>query len=445
LHTYFDIFYKSSIFTAKMELPEGFISRTKAILEDEWKEFEQALKTESPTSIRLNPAKLAGFSYGQAIPWASNGYYLDARPSFTLDPLFHAGCYYVQEASSMFLEQMIGKHVTQAVKVLDLCAAPGGKSTQLASVLPEGSLLTANEVIRPRAAVLAENLIKWGNPHVIVTNNDPAAFGKLPGFFDVLVTDVPCSGEGMFRKNPEAIREWSLNNVQLCAERQRRIVADSWPALKPGGVLIYSTCTYNKEENEENIDWICRELGAELTETPHRFLPHKIKGEGFFIAALRKKATVIAGQATSFRAKSRNPNDKEVEEWLASPEDFVIFPDNNFLKAVPGIHWADYTYLKQHLKILSAGITLCEIKGKDRIPDHSLAMSDALAVNAFPTWEVDKTTALKYLRKEALQTIPGDLPKGYVLLTYEGHSLGFVKNIGNRANNLYPQHWRIRI
>ncbi|GHT05378.1 rRNA cytosine-C5-methyltransferase [Bacteroidia bacterium] len=441
-----------------MVLPEAFILRTQAILRDEWNEFEQALKAESPTSIRLNPAKMAGFSYGPVISWTSNAYYLDSRPSFTLDPLFHAGCYYVQEASSMFLEQMIKKQVTQPVKVLDLCAAPGGKSTQLSAVLPEGSLLAANEVIRPRAAVLVENLTKWGNPHTMVMNNDPAVFGKLTGFFDVLVTDVPCSGEGMFRKNPDAIQEWSVNNVQLCAERQRRIVEDSWPALKPGGLLIYSTCTYNKEENEENIDWICRELGAELTETPHRFWPHKTKGEGFFIAAVRKtgkeKESVIAGltrhpkSTVNHGMAGQARNDRGVyrgmEEWILHPEDFVIFQDNNFIKAVPKIHWADYTLLLKHLKILSAGITLCEIKGKDRIPDHSLAMSNELAMNAFPAWELDKETALKYLRKEALQTIPGDLPKGYVLLTYSGHPLGFVKNIGNRANNLYPQHWRIR-
>jgi 16S rRNA C967 or C1407 C5-methylase (RsmB/RsmF family)/NOL1/NOP2/fmu family ribosome biogenesis protein len=441
-----------------MELPEAFISRTKAILADEWNDFEQALKAESPTSIRLNPAKKTVFSFNQAVSWASNAYYLDSRPSFTLDPLFHAGCYYVQEASSMFLEQIVKKQITQAVKVLDLCAAPGGKSTQLATVLPEGSLLVANEIIRPRAAVLTENLTKWGNPHTIVTNNDPAAFGKVAGFFDVLVTDVPCSGEGMFRKNPNAIQEWSVNNVQLCAERQRRIIADSWPALKSGGLLIYSTCTYNKEENEENIDWICRELGAELTETPHRFWPHKTKGEGFFIAAVQKNSAIepgrfsqarIASEAKQSRKKTmdcfeRCSRNDDSQSWLISPEDFVISSDNNFIKAIPKIHWADYTYLKQHLKILSAGITLCEFKGKDRIPDHSLAMSNELARNAFPAWELDKETSLKYLRKEALQSIPDGLPKGYVLLTYSGHPLGFVKNIGNRANNLYPQHWRIR-
>ncbi|MDR1526225.1 MAG: rRNA cytosine-C5-methyltransferase [Dysgonamonadaceae bacterium] len=432
-----------------MQLPEAFITRTKALLGNEWPAFEQALQEEPPVSIRWNPAKKPlhyPFSCDEKVPWASHACYLPSRPSFTFDPLFHAGCYYVQEASSMYLESIVKKQITQPVRVLDLCAAPGGKSTQLLSVLPEGSLLVANEVIRSRAAVLTENLTKWGNPYRVITNNDSVEIGRLTGFFDLLVADVPCSGEGMFRKDPVALKEWSIPHVRFCSERQKRIIADSWPALSPGGLLIYSTCTYNREENEDNIDWICRELGAELVEAPRRFMPHKphkVNGEGFFIAAVRK--TGDAGR------NLRRPKAAKVEtfagtkEYLLHPERFVFLREKDRTIAFPAHYSADYPVLKKHLKILSAGVALGEPKGKDWIPMHELAMSTALDIHAFQRWETDKATALHYLRKEALPDIPVGLPKGYLLVTYGHCPLGFVKNIGVRANNLYPSDWRIRM
>jgi len=435
-----------------MNLPEAFISRTKILLGEEWSLFEQALSENAPTSIRLNPKKekvtptFEDIEFTE-IPWASHAYYLSARPSFTLDPLFHAGCYYVQEASSMYLEQLIKNQVTQPVKVLDLCAAPGGKSTQLAAVLPEGSLLVSNEVIRSRSYILAENLIKWGNPNVIVTNNDPANIGKIKELFDVIVADVPCSGEGMFRKDPASINEWSVHNVQLCAERQRRIIADVWPSLSPGGLLIYSTCTYNREENEDNIHWFCDELGAEIVEQPHRFMPHQSKGEGFFIAAIRKNE----GQERPEKRKQKNRNDKKnvipelLKSWINQSEDFTFLSENNSFRAIPNIHLESYKLLEEHLKIIHAGVSLGEIKGKDIIPTHALALSNVIAANAFPIWELDKETALKYLRKESFSDIPLHLPKNYLLVSFQNQPLGFVKNIGNRANNLYPQEWRIRM
>ncbi|KAA6303683.1 MAG: Ribosomal RNA small subunit methyltransferase F [Candidatus Ordinivivax streblomastigis] len=433
-----------------MELPALFISRTKAILGDEWTAFEQALQEESPVSIRLNPNKaIAGiFSDFAASPvsWANNAYYLNERPSFTLDPLFHAGCYYVQEASSMYLEQIIQRQVPHTAKVLDLCAAPGGKATQAVSTLPAGSLLTANEVIRSRAYILSENLTKWGNPHTIVTNNDPKDFGSLPSFFDVIMADVPCSGEGMFRKDPAAISEWSLQNVQLCAERQKHIIADVWPALQSGGLFIYSTCTYNREENEDNIEWMCRTLSAEIVEAPRRFMPHQTKGEGFFIAAVRKNPEVseILGKPSEPVRKTHQARNDRMSELLAEPANFTIISEQNTFTAIPNIHLSNYQILKKHLKILSAGVGLGETKGKDFIPAHSLALSKALNRTVFPTWELDKEAALHYLRKEAFQDIPPALPKGYVLVTYKNQPLGFIKNIGNRANNLYPSEWRIR-
>ena len=435
-----------------MQLPESFINRTKDRLGDEWAAFEQALNEESPLSIRINPCKASRDMLSETLPlsesitWAIDGYYLHNRPSFTSDPLFHAGCYYVQEASSMVLEHFVRKYFPQPAKVLDLCAAPGGKSTHLSALLPEESLLVANEVIRSRVHILSENLVKWGNPNVIVTHNDPVEIGKsLPCFFDVIVADLPCSGEGMFRKDPAAIVEWSENNVKLCAERQRRIVADVWQTLKPEGILIYSTCTYNREENEENLEWICRTLNAELLEEPRRMMPHEIRGEGFFIAGLRKKGNLSYRKLNSNSRLSQKSVPSPFADCLTCPDNFTFVSDHTHWIAIPNIHYPDYLRIKNHLKIITAGVTLGEMKGKDRIPTHDLAMSNVLLKDAFLRWEVDKETALAYLRKEVLQNIPSELPKGHVLITYKEHPLGFVKNIGTRANNLYPQEWRIRM
>lgn len=264
-----------------MNLSAEFVERTRKLMgEEAYNELETALQGDAPVSIRVNRAKCLEGGEGksnhdislvadaESVPWSSMGVYLSRRPTFTFDPLFHAGCYYVQEASSMFVEQVLRTYVSEPAVMLDLCAAPGGKSTHARSVLPEGSLLVANEVMRNRSQVLAENLIKWGNADVVVTNNDPADFSGLTDLFDVILTDVPCSGEGMFRKDPVAVDEWSVDNVQVCWQRQRRILADIWSALKSGGLLIYSTCTYNKEEDEENVAWIAHELGAEILEVP---------------------------------------------------------------------------------------------------------------------------------------------------------------------------------
>ncbi|MDR1763150.1 MAG: rRNA cytosine-C5-methyltransferase [Dysgonamonadaceae bacterium] len=391
-----------------MRLPQAFIERTRPLLGDDFPAFEAALEQESPVSIRLNPRKFAPSEIlGSQFPipdlepvlWASDAFYLPSRPVFTLDPLFHAGCYYVQEASSMFLEHFVNQYITEPVTALDLCAAPGGKASQLSSLLPEGSLLVANEVIRSRAPILAENLIKWGNPNTVVTNCDPAQIGKNRDLFDMIVCDLPCSGEGLFRKDPKAVNEWSVDNVKLCAERQFRIVADIFPALKAGGILIYSTCTYNREENEENVARICGELGAEMLENPRRFWPHKTKGEGFFIAGIRKNGE----------------------------ENSAVRP--NF----------------KNLKVIFDGREILKNQGKEIQPNHALAMSVELPENAFPRWDLDLPTALNYLRREALRDIPQSLPKGYIIVTYKNRPLGFVKNIGSRANNLYPQEWKIRM
>lgn len=455
-----------------MNLPQTFVDRTRQLLGDEqYPKFEEALGIEAPVSIRPNRTKTQLPVEGEPIPWAPSGMYLEKRPTFTFDPLFHAGCYYVQEASSMFVERVLRQYVQEPVVMLDLCAAPGGKSTLCRSVLPEGSLLVANEVMRNRSQILAENLMKWGHPDVVVTNSDPADFTGLTHLFDVILTDVPCSGEGMFRKDQVAVDEWSLENVDICWQRQRRILTDIWPALKPGGLLIYSTCTFNREEDEDNVAWIARELGADVLEVPvedawgitgnlvgkdfpvYRFLPHRTRGEGFFLAVLRKHAGEVETVEPRAEKKKKGKDvkgkapqlsvPKEAKTWLAGADSFGYALKDTQVVAFPKAHETVYTLLQQHVKVIHAGVTLGEIKGKDLIPHHSLAMSTALGADVFPRAEIGYEQAIAFLRKEGL-VLDASVPRGYVLLTYQQIPLGFVKNIGNRANNLYPQEWRIR-
>lgn len=447
-----------------MALPTDFITRTKLLLGDEYAAFEKALRAEVPTSIRINKHKLGDKRVGENVPWSEKGSYLPERLSFTFDPLFHGGGYYVQEAASMFLEQAINTYVDHPVCCLDLCAAPGGKSTHLLSILPENSLLVSNEVIRMRSNILAENIAKWGHSHAIVTNNDPKEIGTLTHLFDVIVADVPCSGEGMFRKDIDSTSEWSIDNVNLCASRQRRIIHDIWDSLAPGGLLIYSTCTYNTEENEENIHYIATELGAEVLTIPtkkewnissalkydhpvYRFMPHKTAGEGFFLAIMRKEE----GDKEPLRIKNKKEKSKQaiakipdiLHSWLISSGDFSLAWRGETAVAFPKAYEEVYKSIATKLRIVSAGITLGEQKGKDMLPSQQLALSLHLNRASFNEYEISWAEAIQFLKKEAMQ-LPHEVEKGYVLLTYKNLPLGFVKHLGNRANNLYPNEWRIR-
>ncbi len=441
-----------------MDLPELFESRTRVLLGEEYDSFVTALSGDSPASIRINPRKSIGKPQFPPVPWCGNGYYLPQRPVFTMDPLFHAGSYYVQEASSMFLEQAVNQHLEEENPlILDLCAAPGGKSTHLASLLNGRGLLVSNEIIRSRAKILAENLTKWGAPNVVVTNNDPRDFSTINGLFDLIVVDAPCSGEGMFRKDPQSIEEWSVNNVQLCSERQKRIVADVFPALKTGGLLIYSTCTYNREEDEENVKWIAGELGAEVlsvqtagdwnitnTGLGYRFFPHKTKGEGFFLAVLRKTE-----DEKTFKIRLEKNQKAQKKQMLNEVTDWII--DDNYkqviisqtVSVVPSGYSDLIAALEKELKILQSGILLGQIKGKDILPDISLALSWIIARQAFHVEKLSWEQAIAYLRKDNLY-FP-EAPQGWILLEYENRLLGWAKNLGNRVNNAYPQEWRIRM
>jgi 16S rRNA C967 or C1407 C5-methylase (RsmB/RsmF family)/NOL1/NOP2/fmu family ribosome biogenesis protein len=425
------------------------------------------------TSVRMNPVKTINISSSildtaGKIPWCSHGYYLSERPSFTSDPLFHAGAYYVQEASSMFLEEALKQTVDLAkpLRVLDLCAAPGGKSTLIQSSLSVESMLVSNEVIKARVNILSENMTKWGASNVIVTNNDPKDFQRLPNYFDVIVVDAPCSGSGLFRKDPGAIVEWSENNVALCEQRQQRILADIFPALKAGGVLIYSTCSYSEAEDECIADWLIDEFRFEslqletapfpgIVETVskdqhafgYRFYPDKIKGEGFFIAAFRKAPNEMEehrdkGQRSKPSTKDQY-SEKEIsilEPYVAKTGDYFFIKQNEEIIAMPKHLESDLEKIRSTLYIKKAGVTLGTLIRGELIPSHDLAMSTI--INPLLPWiEVDRETALQYLRREEIQIDPNR--KGWVLIKYSQLPLGWVKIMQNRINNYYPKEWRI--
>lgn len=397
----------------------------------------------------------------RVVPWSSSGYYLRERPSFTLDPLLHAGAYYVQEASSMFLEQAMKQSVdlSQPLLVLDLCAAPGGKSTLLQSIISKESLLISNEVIQTRVNILKENIIKWGVGNVVVTNNDPKDFTKLHGLFDVLMIDAPCSGSGLFRRDPEAINEWSVDNVNLCSQRQQRILADAWNCLKEDGVLIYSTCSYSAEEDEEILDWIKAKWKVESVKLKveegwgidevqtaigvygYRFWPYKIKGEGFFIAAFRKKE-----EPDPLRIKIKNTQLATKQEaaiaanWINSTNGLTFIKQGQNIAAIPS-HWNETVqYLMQELKVRYAGVELGTIAKNDLLPEHALALSTIINPS-ITTVELSKEQALDYLRKNEISVESNH--KGWALANYNGFGLGWMKLLGNRINNYYPKEWRI--
>lgn len=441
-----------------IELPETFIKRSKELLGEEYTLFEQALNKEPSLSIRAND-KMQYAPSDERVAWCEQGFYLSERPLFTADPLFHCGVYYVQEASSMFLSEVVKQFFPTADRVLDLCAAPGGKSTLLVQNLSENSLLVSNEIIHSRANILSENMIKWGNPNVAVTNNKPQDFAKLSGYFDAVVVDAPCSGEGMFRKDPQAIAEWSEQNVAMCAKRQREILSDVWDALKTDGILVYSTCTYNREENEENVSWICEKLGADvlkvdlkgnmqITETDfgYRFYPHKTRGEGFFISVMRKTQETVACKKSKKDLKKETGRTKYNEKLpfsLKSKEKYVFLQEGNNVKAYLEDKKDDFVLLSNSLRVIHSATLLGEIKGRDFIPNTSIALSKNLDLNSVDRVGLDYKTAISFLKRENI--FLENENRGYLLLSYKNQPLGWVKNLGNRCNNLYPQEWRIRM
>ena len=412
-----------------LNLPQTFISSLENLLggEDAARALE-AMAAEPSVSVRLNPFKrpqggeLPILEGSSPVPWSPYGHILVKRPVFTLHPLFHAGVYYVQDSSAMFagwaFRSLLERFPERPLRVLDLCAAPGGKTTDLAASLREACgddfLLVSNEVMHQRAAVLSDNVAVWGDPNVVVTCADPAAFAALGGFFDIIVADVPCSGEGMFRKDAKAVADWSPGTVELCAARQRRILADVWPALRGGGALLYSTCTFEETENDWNLAWAAEELGGDIVppENPfgirttrhgHLLVPGEVPGEGQWVGMLVKKL-----------------NDNRLNISLDGSREML-----------------------KRFRPLREGIVEGTWKGKDFIPDPDWAMSIFFDRTRFPEAPVDKQTALHFLHRDTI--VLEGAPLGYNVITYRGVPLGFVKNLGRRCNNLHPQSRRIRM
>ncbi|OOQ60583.1 hypothetical protein BC343_25125 [Mucilaginibacter pedocola] len=418
----------------------------------------------SITSVRLNPFKLSPLKTDGQVAWCAEGRYINIRPSFTFDPLFHAGAYYVQEASSMFIAhilQTIRPDKEEPIKVLDLCAAPGGKSTLLNSALEPADLLVANEIIKTRVPILTDNLTRWGTSNTIVTNNDPRDFSAIKGFFDVVLVDAPCSGSGMFRKDPAAMNEWSEANVNLCHQRQERILADVYPAIAEDGYLIYSTCSYSHQENEDILDWLCAEFDMESvripiykewgiveTESPqqkawgYRFYPGQVLGEGLFAACLRKREN-SGGSNYKSNAQQKLPM-KEIEQiktYLNSPEDFYLFKVAEDWLAINREHKESLNALHRHLYIKKSGVRIGKLAGRDLIPDHELAQSLIINKDEFLTTPLNKDQAIQYLRRDNIDITIAD--KGWSLMEYEGLALGWAKLLPNRINNYYPKEIRI--
>ena len=415
-------------------LKPEFIESLKEIEGLDSEALVRALEEQPETSIRLNRRKVSdpaalGYEGLLPVPWCQHGFYLPERPVFTLNPLFHAGLFYVQEASSMIHETIVERVLPMlgsSLKVLDLCAAPGGKTTAAINALPDTATVIANEIMPKRARILRENLMKWGYPDTMVTGVDTGVFAAAGPLFDLVIADAPCSGEGMMRKDETAASQWSEGLVAGCEMLQRKILADAAEALAPGGVLIYSTCTFNTRENEGNLRYAVEQLGLEPVDLhlppewgisqqltgPYpalRFMPHITRGEGLFAAVMRKPGEAVV----------RNPR--------------------------------DFVRLKASLRPLMDGIPQTETlrskgggkKAAIEIPRSEWALSSSFPRGEYPEAEMDEAGAISYLRHESL-TLPEGTPRGFVVITYKGYPLGFVKNLGTRANNLYPAEWKIR-
>lgn len=445
-------------------LPITLLQQLSALPNFDKDKFEHAHLSAPPTSIRLHPIKGTAFDAGHLtqVPWCSQGYYLPQRPQFTLDPLLHAGAYYVQEASSMFLHHLLQQLGIEqpGLRVLDLCAAPGGKSTLIASLLAPDSLLLSNEVIRSRASILEENITKWGYHNTWVCSNDPRDLGRLAGYFDVVLVDAPCSGSGLFRKDPRALAEWSEANVQLCSERQQRILADVWPALKQDGYLVYATCSYSEAENEAILDFMAdhfdlssvriplsEEWGVLTSLSPrhqlagYRFSPERLSGEGFFIAILRKNKSSPSLHYPKFKTTQSSKIAAASAHLFAQQHWLMIEKEQNLFSAIHLQHEADWHYLKQYVYLRKAGILAGTPSAKEWLPEHDVALSCS-ASSALPSVSVSLEQALMYLKKEPIEL--GNI-KGWHIVLYKGLGLGWVKGLGNRVNNYLPKNWRIRM
>jgi 16S rRNA C967 or C1407 C5-methylase (RsmB/RsmF family)/NOL1/NOP2/fmu family ribosome biogenesis protein len=425
--------------------------------------FLAALENAPTTSIRLNPFKPSVNTLtAEKIKWCEKGYNLSQRPEFIFDPLFHAGAYYVQESSSMFLEHLLKQLLptfSTPIKILDLCAAPGGKSTLISSLLSKNDLLVSNEILKSRVGILEENMMKWGQPNVVITNNDPKDFDAVTHFFDIIVIDAPCSGEGLYRKDKNAIAEWSIDSIKLCEARQQRIVADCLECLKPGGYIVYSTCTYNIQENESNVKWMMHQWqlkpiiidinpdwpiahSLDNDVIAYRFLPHKVTGEGLFMACLQKPQDTIEHQKRPYKRKDKM-NKLQLEslrKWLQHPDDYEYMMVGDKIQAIPNALIEDVQHLQHHLYLKNAGLFMGSFAKNELIPEHHLALSNALS-QSVQRIEVSTNDTIRYLRKDNLVLDTSMI--GWTVLTYQNLPIGWVKLLPNRLNNYLPSQLRI--
>lgn len=422
---------------------------------------------EKLSSIRLNSRKeiqLENFNIDKQIPWCSDGYYLNEMPIFNLDPLFHAGCYYVQEASAMFLDYAIKKlelH-NMPLKALDLCAAPGGKSTLINSVLHPDSLIVANEIIKSRLTILNDNFVKWGYPNTVVTHNDSSAFERLPGYFDLLLVDAPSSGSGRFNSTHDSVDEdWSSANIKLCQERQQRILTSALPSLKTDGYLFYSTSSSSKEENEDMLDWIIDKGGFESVSISiddswrigmtsslkhhargYRFYPGRALDEGLFFAILKKKSEQPTFSLNRVKME-KNSAPQEFAKECINDEGLYTFLYEDNLHVFPTLYERDLTALQKVLQLKNAGTKVGKAIGKDLVPSHDLALSIRIKKD-IQSIDVDLDNALRFLTKEPLlDNINPENLKGWILIRYKNTNLGWIKALPNRINNYYPKEFRI--
>lgn len=454
------------------QLPSGFSEMIKSVCGVYADTLLTALSDSEPSlAVRVN--RLKGMEKPDGfipVPWLSDrAFYLSDRPVFAADPAWHQGLYYVQDASSMVLTRIVESLSREyfgniPLRYLDACAAPGGKTIAAIEGLPSGSVVLANEYDRRRASALVENVAKYGYPDVAISCCDAASLGKLGPVFDIVAVDAPCSGEGMMRKEPEAVRQWNVGLVESCAAMQRDILRGIWNALRPGGFLVYSTCTFNRVEDEDNVAFLIDELGAESIPLPLesiegivgdvtgrsirccRFLPGYVRGEGLFVSVVRKPEGSASQPKMNLSVVNAPLAADFVRRHVADADRYkIITTGKDEYSVVPTENAAFFAYMHRNLHLLRCGAPVCTIKGRDTIPAWELAFSTALKRGSFPELALDRAAAMTYLHGESLAGFDSELPKGFVLCTYNGMPLGFVKNIGRRANNLYPDAMRLRM
>lgn len=462
-----------------MNLPIEFEKKMKAFLGDEWDDFLYSYDNNRFQALRFNTLKVQSheeimrilmvleISSDKRVSWANEAYYFDENVRPGKHPYHEMGLYYIQEPSAMSAAALLAPK--PGMRVLDLCAAPGGKSTQLATYLGDSGLLVSNEINTQRSRILSQNIERMGIKNAIVTNEDSFVLAShFPGFFNAIQVDAPCSGEGMFRKLPEAIEQWSMENVAICAARQKEILDNAAVMLKPGGTIVYSTCTFSKEENEDVIEYFLERHPDFTLEEMERFWPHKVDGEGHFVAKLVRRGCVDtdlkADRKTKKNKNSKNrknetkpaltkENMKLLSEFLDETisEDMAAWIKNSRL-----VMFGEQLYRLpdmevdiKGLKVQRAGLHIGEFKKQRFEPSHSLALALKLseAKNVVKlTWDDLQTTGFFNGQSVMLsdeQT--AECKKGWALVCVDGYPAGWGKVNGAQVKNHYPKGLRNKI